>query len=88
MAFFYWKHKAKLELTRKKMYTANALVLWKHPVLSEKSALIKAAPDREFSKTVSLILFQTVLHNLSHNNSLALFLNKKNITYPFTQTAA
>ena len=34
MTFFYWKHKAKLELTRKKMYTANALVLWRHPVLS------------------------------------------------------
>ena len=33
MTFFYWKHKAKLELTRKKMYTANALVLWRHPVL-------------------------------------------------------
>ena len=34
MTFFYWKHKAKLELTRKKMYTANALVLWRHPVRS------------------------------------------------------
>ena len=32
--FFYWKNKAKLELTRKKMYTANALVLWRQPVLS------------------------------------------------------
>ena len=72
MTFFYWKHKAKLELTRKEMYTANALVLWRHPVrstncindliqadlLGSRSGILKnVIPDR-FSNSLAQFITQ------------------------------